>query len=254
MWWLFTINSFRIQLNFRWGLFLFLFAKILRFTTFSFFLIILLNNTKVLAGYSLNQTILFFLTFNLLDICSQLFLREVYRFRPAVLSGVFDFYLIKPLSPLFRSLFTGADLLDLITLFPLIYAIIFFIIKMNLLNLSNILMYLLMLITGLIIGCSFHIFVLCLGILTTEVDNAIMLYRDIMNMGRMPVDIYTEPIRGLITFIIPVGIMMTFPAKALMGILSLQFLIYAIFFSLLLFYLSIKSWQYALKNYSSAGG
>lgn len=251
---MFTINSFKIQLNVRWGLALFLFAKILRFASFSLFLIILLNSTKILAGYSLDQTILFFLTFNLLDITSQLFLREVYRFRPAILSGSFDFYLIKPLNPLFRSLFTGADLLDLITLIPLIFAIIFFINRMNLLNIFNVSMYLLMLIVGLIIGLSFHIFVLCLGILTTEVDNAIMLYRDIVAMGRMPVDIYIEPIRGFITFIIPIGIMMTFPAKALMGILNPQFLTYGIVFAISLFYGSVKSWQYALKTYSSAGG
>ena len=119
VWWLFTVSSFQIQLNVRWGLALFLFAKILRFATFTFFLIILLNSTKVLAGYSLDQTILFFLSFNFLDILSQLLFREVYRFRPTVLSGTFDFYLIKPINPLFRSLFTGPDLLDFVTFIPL---------------------------------------------------------------------------------------------------------------------------------------
>jgi len=252
LWWLYTAGSFQVQLNFRWGLVLFLLAKFLRFGTFIFFLTVLLKNTKVLAGYNLDQTILFFLSYNFLDILSQLLFREVYRFRYAVVSGNFDFYLIKPLNPLFRSLFTGADLLDLITLIPLAFALFYFIDKLMLLGTINVALYILMLGVGFLIAFSFHILVLSLGILTTEVNNAILVYRDLASMGRVPVDIYTEPIRGLITFIIPVGIMMTFPAKVLMGLLSLQAILYAVFFAVILFYFSLRIWQFALKNYSSA--
>ena len=108
-----------------------------------------------------------------------------------------------------------------------------------------------MLLVGLSIALSFHILVLSLGILTSE-NNAILVYRDLVGMGRVPVDIYAEPIRSLITFIFPVGIMMTFPAKALMGLLSWQPILYAVFFSIILFYSSLSAWRFALKNYSSA--
>lgn len=252
IWWLFTLDSLQTQLTVRWGLILFLFAKILRFITFTFFIVILLSSTKILAGYSLDQTILFFLSFNFLDILSQLLFREVYRFRGVILVGNFDFYLLKPLNPLFRSLLTGPDLLDFVTLIPLIVAIIYFINRMNLLNIFNLSIYLLMLGIGFLIALSFHILVISLGVLTTEIDNAVMLYRDIVNMGKVPVDIYIEPVRSFITFIIPVGIMMTFPPKALMGLLSPPLLIYSVLFSLLLFYLSLRCWHFALKRYSSA--
>lgn len=252
IWWIFTMGSFQIQMNIRWGLGLFLLAKVLRFATFIFFLVILLKQTKSLAGYNLDQIILFFLSFNLVDVLSQLTFREVYRFRPKVLSGTFDFYLIKPISPLFRSLFSGADILDFITLIPLIWAIIYFINKMHLTASSNLLIYLMMLSLGFLIATACHILVLSLGILTTEVDNAIMLYRDIVGLGRMPVDIYMEPVRSLLTFVIPVAVMMTFPAKALMGLLSFHFFFYAVIFTFLLLFLSLKSWNFALKKYSSA--
>ncbi len=252
LWWLYTINSFQIQLNIRWAFILFILAKLLRFTVFIFFLVILVKSTKVLAGYNLDQVILFFLSFNLLDIISQLLLREVYRFRSVIISGNFDFYLLKPLNPLFRSLFTGADLFDFITLIPLLFAIFYYIERLQLLTASNLLGYFFMLAAGFLIALSFHILVLVLGILTTEVDNAIFVYRDLVGMGRVPVDIYMEPIRGLITFVIPVGMMMAFPAKALMGLLSLPVMIYAVLFSLALFYFSLQVWQHALKDYSSA--
>lgn len=231
---------------------LFVFAKILRFATFIFFLVILVKSTKILAGYNLDQVILFFLSFNLLDIVSQMLLREVYRFRGAVLSGNFDYYLVKPLNPLFRSLFTGTDIFDFITLIPLLAATGLYIDKLHLINPINLLLYFTMLFIGFLTALSFHILVLALGVLTTEVDNAIFLYRDIVGMGRVPIDIYIEPIRAFITFVIPVGIMMTFPAKALMGLLSPIFIIYATLFSLFIFYLSLRVWQHALKSYSSA--
>lgn len=252
VWWLYTINSFQVQLNVRWAFVLFILAKVLRFATFIFFLVVLVKSTKVLAGYNLDQVILFFLSFSLLDIVSQLLLREVYRFRGAIITGSFDFYLMKPLSPLFRSLFTGADLFDFVTLIPVVFAIFYFIDKLQLLTPVNLVIYFLMLLVGFLISLSFHILALALGVLTTEVDNAVFVYRDLMGMGRAPIDIYMEPIRGFLTFIIPVGIMMTFPTKALMGILSLPLMFYSIILSIILFYFSLRAWQFALKNYSSA--
>lgn len=252
IWWLYTIDSFQVQLNVRWAFILFLLAKILRFATFMFFLVILVTSTKVLAGYNLDQVILFFLSFNLLDIVSQLLLREVYRFRGTILSGHFDFYLLKPLNPLFKSLFTGADLFDFITLIPLIVTIAYFIDKLELLNPINLASYLFLLLVGFLIALSFHILVLSLGIITTEVDNAIFIYRDLVSMGRVPVDIYMEPIRGLITFVIPVAMMMNFPAKVLLGSLSAFNFFYATIFAALLFFISLKIWGWSLKQYSSA--
>jgi ABC-2 type transport system permease protein len=90
------------------------------------------------------------------------------------------------------------------------------------------------------------------GILTTAVDNMIMLYRDLTQMGRFPIEIYHEPLRGILTFVIPVGIMMTFPTKALFGLLSIQGISIALALGLGLFVLSMKFWQYSLKQYSSA--
>lgn len=252
IWWLYAINSFQVQMVVRWALLVFLLVKILRFAIFIFFIFILVKKTTVLAGYTLDETILFFLSFNLVDILAQLFFREVYRFRSAVVMGTFDFYLIKPTSPLFRALASGPDFIDFFTLIPLIFAIGYFINRLNILDPLAILIYTLLILVGLTIALSFHILVLSLAVVTTEIDQAILVYRDIVAMGRMPIDIYIEPVRGLLTFIIPVGIMMTFPTKSLLGLLSPLYIIYAVLFALLLLFLSLKVWIWSLKQYSSA--
>ena len=116
LWWSFTSITTQIAFQSRFGAIIFLIGKLLRFAFFLFFLILLVSKTKTIAGYSLWQVIFFFATFNLIDAIPQFLWREVYRFRTYVVRGFFDYIITKPISPLFRSLFGGSDILDLFIL------------------------------------------------------------------------------------------------------------------------------------------
>lgn len=249
---LLSIASFQTFLVSRVGAVLFLTGKILRFIFFLSFLVLLVSKTQVLAGYDLSQVLLFYLTFNFIDAATQMLFREVYRFRQQVVTGNFDLVLVKPVNCLFRALFGGTDLLDLITLFPFAIFICIVISKISQITFIGVLFYVLLVLNALFIAVSFHIMVLALAILTTEIDHAIMIYRDLISMGKLPVDIYQEPLRSLITFVIPVGVMVTFPAKALLGILSLSGIFMAFGIGIILFCFSLFLWQYALRRYTSA--
>src|SRR3989344_823675 len=122
LWIFFSKNAFMVYLNQKKILAIFLTGKILRFAFFTMFLYFLVTGTGNLAGYSIDQTIFFFLTFNIIDVFAQFLFREVYRFRPLIVSGDFDLILQKPMSSLFRVLMGGADFIDLITIPPLIIA------------------------------------------------------------------------------------------------------------------------------------
>jgi len=236
----------------RSGALIFIIGKILRFTFFFLFLILLGSRTKVIVGYSLWQMIFFYVTFNVVDTSAQFFLREVYRFRSYIVSGTFDYTLSKPFSPLFRSLFGGSDLTDLLIF---VVSILFvFIASKNLphVNFFGVVEYIFLLLNAFVIALAFHITTLSLGVLTTEVDNTIMVYRDVTQMGRVPVDVYQNPLRSLITFAVPVGIMMTFPAKAFMGLLSPWFVILSLCLGGAFLYFSLRFWQFSLLRYSSA--
>ena len=252
IWWIMTVSVSQIALTSRFSAIIFIVGKILRFFFFLLFLLILVSKIKTVAGYSIWEVVFFFATFNLVDIVAQLFLREVYRFRSYVVSGDFDYFLTKPLSPLFRSLFGGSDILDIPILILSIIFIMFSLGKIGNISVVGIALYILLIFNAFLIATSFHVLVLAVGILTTEVDNTLWLYRDLTQMGRVPVDIYHEPLRGILTFAVPVGIMMTFPSKALMGLLSIQAVAIALLVGSVLFYLSFKFWKFALKHYSSA--
>lgn len=252
IWLKLTIVAAQVALASRFGAAIFTLGKLLRFAFFFFFLVVLTSKTKAIAGYSFWEVILFFLTFNIIDTMTQFLFREVYRFRSYVVNGDFDFILIKPLSPLFRSLFGGSDILDIPVLVMLFGLLFIAIGHVGSLSLIGIILYILLLINGIVIGLSFYIFVLCVGILTTEVDNAIMVFRDMTQMGRVPVDIYKQPLQWVITFIIPIGIMMSFPVHALMQLLSWQNLFLAMLLGGVFLASSLVFWQYALKKYTSA--
>jgi ABC-2 type transport system permease protein len=212
----------------------------------------LVTKTKALAGYNFWQVLLFYLTFNFIDSATQMFFRDVYRFRQHVVSGSFDFILLKPVHPLFRILFGGADILDLIMLVPFALFLIFVATKVGGISFINIVWYILLLGNAFLIATAFHIFVISLAVLTTEIDHAIMMYRDFTGMGKFPIHIYAQPLRALVTFIIPVGVMMTYPVDALLGILSAWGTISAFFIGGGMFFISIYIWKLSVKRYTSA--
>ncbi len=251
IWWLLTRNSFSIVMGQRVALTFFLTGKLLRFFLFTAFLFFLIQGTNGLIGYTGNQAIFFFLVFNLVDVLAQFFFREVYRFRPKIISGDFDLTLVKPANALFISLLGGADIIDFITIPPLIIATFYIGSQFHPTVLST-LYFVLLLLNGLLIATAFHIAVLAMGIITLEIDHTIMIYRDLTSFGRFPVDIYKQPLQGLLTYIIPVGIMITFPAKALMGLVSTNGILISLLIGIISIFLSLRYWNFALKKYASA--
>lgn len=252
VWLILCSSSFQSFFVSRVGSVLFLTGKILRFLFFLVFMILLVSKTRVLAGYNIWEAVLFYLTFNLIDTITQMLFRDVYRFRQLIISGSFDLILVKPVNVLFRSLFGWTDFLDSINIVPLIIMIIFVAGKINNIHFGSALIYFLLIVNSLLIAMSFHIMVLALGILTTEIDHAIMIYRDLTSMGRFPIDIYTEPLRSFITFVIPVGILMSVPTKALLGILNATTILIAFAIGFSFFGVSLLLWRYSLKQYTSA--
>lgn len=252
--WLYSKYSIRTMLQHRVGVITFFLGKAIRFIFYFIFLYYLVSRTSLLAGYNLNQTIVFFLTFNFIDSTAQLLFREVYQFRPIVISGELDGILLKPYHPFLKILVGGVDMLDAILTIPYLLLLIFFIDKVGAVSFFNQLIYIGLILNALIIAAGFHIIVLALAILTTEVDHAIMIYRDFTRMVSLPVDIYREPLRSFLLFVIPVGLMMTIPVKALFGLLSPNIFLITGVITIIFMIFSLSLWNVALKKYQSWGG
>jgi len=244
-------NSFLVYMNQKTLLAMFLLGKTIRFVFMLVFIYFLVSDAGSLVGYDLNQVVFILLTFNFVDIVSQFFFREVYRFRPLLVSGDFDLILQKPMSALFRVLFGGADVIDLMTIPPVLVALFYFGAKLNP-GFSEILLYSGLIVNSLLIALAFHIAVISLAIITLEVDYTIMMYRDLTNLGRLPIEVYGQPLKSILTYVIPVGLMVTVPARVLMGLGSITTVFVSFIIAALLLFVSFRFWKIAMTRYTSA--
>lgn len=253
VWFLTTKNAALSQLTTSYAVVFFTLGKIVRFLFFFAFIFVVVRSAASLAGYTPHQVIFFFLVFNLIDITAQFFFRGVYVFRPLVVRGRFDLDLVKPLPSFFRPLFGWTDILDFFVLVPLWIFTLYFVFSYGLVSAPIYLVYFLLLyLASILIAFAFHLFVCSVCVITTEIDHLILVYRDLINMARFPTDIYQRGIRWILTFVIPIAVMITVPAKALLGLLSFWGVTFTFLVGIVLAWASLKFWQFALTRYSSA--
>ncbi len=244
--------AMQVQLTYRLGSFGFLLGKMIRLLFFFAFVVAIFNHVESIAGYGLVETALFFLTYNLVDMIAQIFFRGVYGARRAVNEGDFDFYLVQPCSPLFRMVFSSVDFLDVVTLLPVLAMIGMTFARLPAYDWTRYAAYALLVANGVAIVFAIHVFVCGLAVRTQELENAIWVYRDVMFMGKFPVDVYAKPVRAALTFVIPIAVMTTFPAKALLGKLSPSWALYAVALAVVSTALAAVWWRGSVARYTSS--
>lgn len=254
VWLKLTAQQFQQQVaNARGAALLFIFGKVFRLATAVLLIYVIVGKAKLISGYSLDQAVLLLLLFNLVSTIGQLFLRGVYMFRQKVVDGSFDFYLLNPLSELFYSLFSYTDPLDIITLLPFLgltlwgwthagYAI-------TAVSLSLLACIILLAVVSMI---AWHIVIIAVGVKYLEVDNTIMLYRDLEKMGGFPVSIYGHLGENILTYAFPFALMATIPANLIFGLFNPWYLLGFAFLVFIQVKISLWLWRAALKSYSSA--
>jgi ABC-2 type transport system permease protein len=253
LWVRMAMMSLQAQLTYPLGSVGFLLGKLIRLLFFIGFVAATFDHTSTLAGYSLVEMALFFLTFNLVDMTAQIFFRGIYAARRVVNDGDFDFYLVQPCSPLFRMTLITVDFLDILTIVPVLImmGMVFSRLPEGL-GLGRYFLYFLLTANGVGIALAFHVVVAALAVRTQELENTIWIYRDVMFMGKFPADIYGGPARWVLTFVLPIAVMCTFPAKALLGLLSPAWTAYALALCALSLAASGWYWLDSVKQYTSS--
>ena len=256
VWWRLAQMAFLMQFANRWSSLGWLGGKLVRLVFFIVFIAAIFHHVSSVAGYSLEQVALFFLTFNLVDIVAQIFLRGIYMIGRDIREGDLDFYLIQPVNPLFRVCSNLVDFLDLITLLPVLALIVYVFPRiLSQFSASQLLLqgilYVLLCLNGIVIAFSIHVLIASITVRTQQMENSIWMYRDLVSLGRFPVDIYTPFLRALLTFVLPIAVMVSYPSKALLGILGPGKIIGAFVLSGLLLFAAITAWHKSLKHYSS---
>lgn len=232
---------------------LFLLGKFIRLGISLLFLFIIRQQITELAGYSRDEIVIVYLVYLLIDTIAQALFRGTYTFQQLVRNGRFDFYLSKPVSPLFRSLMGKPDINDVIFLIPTVVIGLYIASTLSIeYTFPSFFFFCLLLVNSLLLAVAFHIFVLAIGIITAEVGGVIALYRDLTRLSMVPAHIYREPVRLILFTIIPIGVMNTIPADVLLGKGNFFTVIAASIFGWGFLGMNVLFWRWALKQYSSA--
>jgi ABC-2 type transport system permease protein len=87
-----------------------------------------------------------------------------------------------------------------------------------------------------------------------RIDNLSHLFNAVFDAARWPVGVFPRVVRLLFTFVVPLALMTTFPAKALLGSLGTAPLAGALAGAALAFAVARGVWSAAIARYTSAGG
>lgn len=99
---------------------------------------------------------------------------------------------------------------------------------------------------------SIWILVLCASFWVVRLDNLTYLFNSIFDAARWPIHVFRGVWRVLFTFVIPLGIMTTYPAMALLGALSPRTALGAVGGAVAFALLARFVWTRALGKYTSA--
>lgn len=117
---------------------------------------------------------------------------------------------------------------------------------------ENIAVFAAMLVSAIAIVYSLWLVMSSFAFWFVKIDNITELFYAFYEAGRYPVTIYRGLVRALLTFIIPIAFVTTFPVSALLGRLELQNVWIGLLFAIVLLFVSNRFWNFAIRHYSSA--
>ncbi len=167
--------------------------------------------------------------------------------------GTFDFVLTKPVNAQFISSLRNIVVWRLVDVIIGIGLIVYALGQLHVTpTIGQILFFIGMLVSGIIIVYAIWLMMVSLAFWFVKIDNITELFYAFYEAGRYPVTIYRGLVRVLLTYVVPIAFVTTFPASALLGRLDQNTTIVGLGFAIGLFVLSNRFWNFALRYYSSA--
>lgn len=210
--------------------------------------------TDTIGGWTFNETLvvvgLLFVGFGFLD---TVIWANMEQLSLHVRKGTLDFILTKPINSQFHATLQRIRMDRIASILGGVFLIVYAMSQIRLApSFSQWAMFLVLVFGAMLLLYALLVMLGTLAFWTTETRGFTEIVFAILEIGRFPAAALPEPLRAIITFIIPIAFITTVPAEVLIGKLTPQFLFYGWVFALVSFFLCIRFWKYAVRNYSSA--
>jgi ABC-2 type transport system permease protein len=170
-----------------------------------------------------------------------------------VRKGTLDFILVKPADP---QLLVSLQRIEPWRLIDLASAIAIFSYGFHLLartpTLGQIAASLVMLLAALVVLYAIAIAVISIAFFAVRVDNLLFLFQSLFDVARWPSSVFRGALSVVFTYVLPLALMTTYPALALLGKLTLSTALGALAGTAVFALFSRLVWRFSLRRYTSA--
>lgn len=109
-----------------------------------------------------------------------------------------------------------------------------------------------LLFSGAVLLYALWLLVICSAFWFVRVDNLSYLFNSLFDAARWPIGIFRGWVKVVLTFVLPIALMTSYPAKAALGTLDLSAGLVALGFAAAVFLAARRVWMIAVRSYASA--
>jgi viologen exporter family transport system permease protein len=249
----FYLSSLARELEFRANFF----AKVLQnLVWIGFFVMILLvvyGKTDSIAGWSKGHAFVLGATVFVMNSVSSAFFFSLTDIPQQVRLGTLDFVISKPVDSQF---WVSMRRFNFDQIGALIAGVIMVLIGVHISFLhpsfGQWTAYVVSVVASIAIFYAFSLAMMTTGIWLVRVDNLFVLGESIVQVARYPLDIYPTGAQRFLTYVVPLGLLSTVPARQLVHPASPVMALLSLGWAALAVFLSRRFWRYAMRHYTSA--
>src|SRR5262245_47369972 len=217
-------------------------------------LLVFFYHSPDLGGWSFNEALLVLGLYDIfIGLQETILAPNIVQVTEHIQKGTLDFVLLKPANGQMLATVTACNLLRLSDVLIGSGLIGIGLYRMgHLPTLIQMMTFAVMIPAGMVTVYSIWLMLTTLAFWFVRVENFGELFYAFYETGRFPVTIYNRWLRLILTYIVPIAFLTTFPAATLLGRLSLYLVLASVVIAGVLFYASSRFWNYAIRFYSSA--
>ncbi|MBI5864598.1 MAG: ABC-2 family transporter protein [Planctomycetes bacterium] len=212
------------------------------------------SNTRSLAGWGPYEVIVLLGVFRIMvGVVGAVIGPNMRAMMEDIRSGKLDHVLVKPISAQFYVSFRNwAFFRAFDAVAGLLLVIVGGVMLSARVSLASLALFVLMLAAGAVIIYSFWLILATTTFWFTRLANIEMVFWNVFHAGRYPLDVYNPWMRWLLTFILPLAFLTTFPAEALLGRAGGATLLASALVAPLMLIVATLFWRYGVSRYSGA--
>lgn len=211
-------------------------------------------NTESVAGLSRPEMMVFLGSLFVIDAINMaLFSHNFWQFPNLITSGELDFYLIKPVAPVFVSFTRYPNIASWMNLVVGVGVLVYGIVHAGISpTIASVSLFVVLVCCGNVVMLSLQILVASWAVFLVQADGIQMLFHSLYQFGTKPDAIYARTFRRFLLFVFPLALIASVPSQALLGTLSPALALWNIGAAFGLFFIAVKVFNWSLRHYSGA--